>query len=103
MKWKNLKNKLCSVCNNILNQKDMYFVCECGFKIRLEKYKNILQGKKSNKYLQIVKRNQKIQEYNRKIKQHFENQNNENRLNLERMLRQGKITQEYYNNRVNCV
>lgn len=94
--WNNLSKGLCPKCNEILKQEESFLICECDFKIGIEKYKDLIKGKKSKPYLRVINKIKKIKKYNEKLNSGVFTQNREIKQNLKRMLHKGKITREYY-------
>jgi hypothetical protein len=98
MNWNNLSKGICiNECNEPLEVKGRMIYCKyCDFKIRQNKYQDLIKGKESKSYKQATKRFDKIKMYKEKMKQSVQANIDERNSLLKRMLIKGKITQEEY-------
>jgi len=103
MNWSNLNKGICiNECNEPLESKNAMIFCKyCNFKIRKNKYLDLIKGKESSAYQKTVKRFQKLKDYKEKMKQSINQNVEERNSNLRRMFAKGKITEAEYNIKIN--
>ncbi len=94
-------------CDSLLIPAGRFIECEnCSFKMRKQQYAERIKPKEEREsYKKKVLEYRKIDEYNKKKKERMKIYNEKvekDRIaSLKKMLRQGRITQEYYNSKIN--
>lgn len=98
MNWNNLSKGICiNECNEPLEAKGRMIYCKyCDFKIRQNKYQDLIKGKESKAYKSTVKRFDKIKMYKEKMNNAVQENINERKSLLRKMFLKGKISKEEY-------
>lgn len=109
MNWKKLQEGRCPQidCDSLLTASGRFIECEnCSFKMRKQQYAEAIKPKEEREsYKKKMREYRRIDEYNKNKKERMKIYNEKvekDRIaSLNKMLRQGRITQEYYNSKIN--
>lgn len=109
MNWKKLQEGRCPQidCDSLLISSGRFIECEnCSFKMRKQQYAEAIKPKEEREsYKKKMREYRRIDEYNKNKKERMklieEKAQKDRVASLNKMLRQGRITQEYYNSKIN--